>query len=445
VLAERTLNLLVGYTDWWLTGRYLATDDYKAAMGLMSYILWLIPAIFASLAIGATAVVSRHVGAGDYATARRAAEQSLLAGVVLAAVATALFWPAGPWFVGLMELHGAAADHAVSYLTIILPAIPFVMAEEVAAAALRGAGDTVSGLAAKTVVNVVNVLISTALVTGWGGLVPALGWQGLAIGTAAGHAIGGGILLVLLLRGRAGLQVDVRRMRPDFPLIWRLLRIGLPGGADMAAILFCQFIFVRIINALGTMPAAAHGLGVQIEAIAYLPGSAFQVAAATMAGQYLGAHDPRRAVRGTLMALLVGGLLMTAAGALMFAGAAPLISVFTGDLAEPSSQQAVVLLRIVAVSMPFLAGLMILSGALRGAGDTAWPLAVSLVGFVGVRIPLAYYLAWTHIPLPLLGVELPGLGWGVEGAWYAMVLDLAVRCLLVVARFWQGGWKHVKV
>ncbi len=75
---------------------------------------------------------------------------------------------------------------------------------------------------------------------------------------------------------------------------------------------------------------------------------------------------------------------------------------------------------------------MILSGALRGAGDTRWPLAFTLIGFLGVRIPLTWLLA-LH------------LQWGVRGAWYAMAADLLVRCGLVVYRFWQGGWKEIEI
>ena len=89
--------------------------------------------------------------------------------------------------------------------------------------------------------------------------------------------------------------------------------------------------------------------------------------------------------------------------------------------------------------------LVILSGTLRGAGDTRWPLVITLLGFFGVRIPGAIWLGWTEIPLPLLDVTLTGWGLGVEGAWYAMVIDVVLRSLLIVGRFWQGGWRRIVV
>ena len=112
----------------------------------------------------------------------------------------------------------------------------------------------------------------------------------------------------------------------------RLLRIGLPGGCDVLAIITCHLIYVAIINSLGTAAAAAHGLGIQIEALAYLPGSAFHVAAATMAGQYLGAKDPRRATRSVIMACLVGGSIMSTAGLIFYFGGSLLTTFFTGSI-----------------------------------------------------------------------------------------------------------------
>ncbi len=88
---------------------------------------------------------------------------------------------------------------------------------------------------------------------------------------------------------------------------------------------------------------------------------------------------------------------------------------------------------------------MVLSGALRGAGDTRWPLVFTFLGFLGVRIPLAYFLAWDEVPIAWLGVTLNGYGLGVIGAWYAMITDVLVRSLLVLVRFFHGGWKSIRL
>jgi putative MATE family efflux protein len=302
----------------------------------------------------------------------------------------------------------------------------------------------VSGLVIMAVVNLVNVVVSWSLVLGLGPL-PELGWKGIALGTAAGFLVGGTLVMALLLRGRWGLKLQWRRFRPNRKLIRRLLRVGLPGGADMLSIIGCQLWFVSLINRLGTLAVAAHGVALCVESLAFLPGSAFQMAATTMVGQTLGARDPRRASRSAVMALLCGGGLMIMAGVVIFTRAEALAGLFVRSEHSHVADLAVPLLRTVSLAIPALAVTMILSGSLRGAGDTRWPLAFSLVSLLGVRIPLAYWLAQDVVELPLVEITIAGWGLGVVGAWYAMAADLHVRALLVTIRFLHGGWKRVEV
>jgi len=442
VLAEQLLLMLVGFSDTVLTGHYLE-KPHLAAMNLMAYALWMIYGLFSLVAIGATAMVARFVGAGRLGAARRVTNQSLLIGALVAAVVTVLFALSCPRIGSLMQLEESAALLASQYLGYIVPVIPLIMCQTIGIACLRGAGDMVSGLIVMAILNAVNVGISWLLVLG-PGPVPKLGWEGIAIGTMCGHIVGGTLVLLLLCCGRAGLRLHRRWMKPRPDLIRRILWIGLPGGLDTLAIIGCHLWFVAVINQLGDLAAAAHGIAIRIESIAFLSGAAFQVAATTLAGQFLGAEDPRRAGRSVLMALLVGGGMMSAAGAVFFTCAEPLAGLFVRSGQMDVAQQAAPLLRTVAVAMPALALTMILSGALRGAGDTRWPLGINLIGFLAVRIPGAYWLAFEQLILPGPGT-LVGWGLGVVGAWYAMVIDLHLRAVLVGLRFLHGGWKRVKV
>jgi len=453
VLAEESLNLLVGYTDFFLAGRFLPGESPLAAMGLMAYFMWLLPSLFSFIGIGALAVVARMVGAGQRREAAHATRQALLIGIAASLAGVLLIPSLAGVFVRAMGLADDAAQLATRYVWIVTPAIPFIMVEQVGSACLRGAGDTVSGMAARLVVNAVDIVLSAALVTGWS-LFPNAGWDGLAIGSACGHAVGGLIILWRLWQGRGGLRLlDTsganrdhwsRLWTCDGPMIRRILRVGLPGGFDVLSVLTCHLIYVAIINRLGTVAQAAHGLGVQIEAMSYLPGSAFQVAAATLAGQSLGAADQRRAVRGVLLCLAAAVTVMSAAGLVMFFAGESIALVFIGQRTETAILTGQ-LLKIVALSCPALAVLMILGGALRGSGDTSWPLAITFLGLVGIRIPGACLLAWNEVPLPLVDVALPAAGLGVSGAWWAMVADVFFRAMLAAGRFAQGGWQRVRV
>jgi putative MATE family efflux protein len=298
-------------------------------------------------------------------------------------------------------------------------------------ACLRGAGDTRTGLITMILVNVVGASVSWLLMLGFGPI-PALGWRGVAIGTACGHVVGGIVPFARLLWGNVGLRLNWNELRFDFPLIRRLLRIGIPGGADILFIVTCQLVFLSLVNHLGEAAAAAHGLAIRLESLGYLPGVALQVAATTLCGQYLGMGDYRRATRAVATACLAGGGLMTLAGLLMFANANLLVHLFLGSGQQGVAELAAPCLQVISLSMLPLAVLMILTGALRGAGDTRWPFVFSVLGFLGVRMPLAYLFAYVF-------------HWGVVGAWYAMGIDLTFRALLVLWRFLNGGWRQVVV
>lgn len=425
---EQFLGILVVYSDTALAGHYLGEADL-AAMSLLAYIMWLVPSLFAVVAIGATAMTARFAGAGQMRWALRATNQALLLGAGLTAAVMLALAVWGDELIGAMNLSGPAAAKAEIYLAFVIPVLPAIMLTQIGPACLRGAGDTVSGAIAMGLVNVVNIAASWALVLGLAGL-PQLGWEGLAWGTALGHLLGGAVMLWFLVRGRAGLRIQPRFLRYDRELARRLLRIGVPGGGDTLMVVVCHMWFVSIIFQLGATQAAAHGVAVRIESLAYLPGIAFQVAAATMAGQYLGAGDPQRASRGAWTACLVCAGVMSAAGLVFFFAARPLTMVFTGQ--ANVIETSVPLLKIVAVAMPAMAVTTALSGALRGAGDTRWPFAFTMIGLLGVRIPAAYALT-LYFPL------------GIQGAWYAMVADIWIRCPLVLARFLHGGWKRIDV
>ncbi len=444
VLVEQILTTLVGFVDTWLTGHFVPGEAPMAAIGLMAYTLWLLPNMFAAVAIGCTALVSRYVGAGNKPMAGRATNQAFLCGIALAAVVLAITYACGHWFVSVMNLQDEAGQLADSYLRYMIPVIPAMMVERVGIAALRAAGDTMTGFVAMTMVNIANVIVSTALVTGWGPF-PELGWNGLALGTAIGHLVGGLIIFALLCRGWSGLQLSWQWLKPDWPLIGRLLRIGLPGGADVVTILGCHLFFVGIVNGIGTLAAAAHSLAIRIESIAYLPGTAFQVAATTMAGQYLGAGDRHRAMRGVWANCVAGGAVMISMGLLFFFCAGDLTRFFAGSSNQPTARAAAPLLQLAAWAMPSLAATMILSGALRGAGDTRWPFLYTIIGMLGVRIPCALWLASDSLTLPIFGVAVTGLGLGVIGAWYGMVADIGVRSLLMSIRFGRGHWMKIHV
>ena len=446
VLLEQVLGLSVGFTDKWLAGNLLEGAEPLAAVGLVAYCLGFLPGLFAIPAVAATALVSRSVGADDLPGARRAAAQSLLVGASLMAAVLCVVAVCGGHFLQTLGLPSGSTALASRYLAIVLPALPAMMVIHVGVAVLRGAGDLWAGLLAMSVVNLVNAGASFGLAVGAGGL-PRLGWDGLAWGTTAGYCLGAGCVIGLLCRHGRGLRPGRADWLPDGGWLGRILHVGVPAGADALANAACHLAFLSIVNRLGDVAAAAHSVAITIESLAFLPGSAFMVVAATLAGQFLGAEDERRARRSVWQAAMACMALMSAAGLVFLATADGLAAWFVGGGSRQPQLAALTgqLVRIVAFAQPPLALLMVFSGGLRGAGATRLPLAVNFLGMLLVRLPLAVFLASDSVDLPAGMGTIRGLGLAAVGAWYAMAADLTVRGLAMLILFSRKNWSRVRV
>ncbi len=139
------------------------------------------------------------------------------------------------------------------------------------------------------------------------------------------------MILAVLTRGRAGLAASTgRRVRPVWGDVRRILRVSIPAAGESLTNIVCQLWFLAVINRLGSVATAAHGVAIRCEAIAFLTVTAFSVAASTLTGQYLGADRPDLARRSALTAWALGTAVLTALGVVLFAEAGPMFSAFLG-------------------------------------------------------------------------------------------------------------------
>lgn len=434
-VGEQFLNLLVGLVDTFLVGHLASTSAARlgygsaqalAAVGISGYVVWTVTTLFIATAVGATALIARAIGAGHIAEANSVVRQALLLGAMMGLFGTvAIILFAQP----MMVLLGAPPDVlplAVSYLRITSISMLLAALLFVGTALLRGAGDTRTPLYLMGVVNVINMLVAWLLVNGQFGL-PVLGVRGSAWGAAIARSVGGLLVLVILVRGRGFLKLD-RVPRFDRVMLRRLFVVGLPSGGEQLVFQMALMIYAGFITKLGTVAFAAHNTVLNIESISFLPGAGFATAATTLVGQSLGASDAGRAHRSGNEAFFQGAIFMTVMGLLFIAVPHWLLSLMVSDPEVIAA--GVTPLRIVGVIQPMLAANFVFSGALRGAGDTRFPLWIKLFSPWFLRLPLAWFL------IPWLGLT---------GAWIALSSDLAAQGLLAWWRFRGGRWKHIRI
>lgn len=432
VIAENVLHIFVGFNDTHLAG-YLKSEPAAAtaAIGAVTYVLWLMGLIAAAFGVGSTAIIARAAGARHRSLANSVCGQSIgaaaLAGTVMAVLIYALAKPLSD----VTGLSGAAYAFTLYYVRILSLCLPFLLVMLTANACLRGAGDTVTPAVAMIVVDVVNMLLSFALTRGWWGL-PAMGFRGIAIGTVVAYVVGGVLQVAVLLHGRKMLRLHLHRLRPHWLTLKRVLRIGLPGGMEGVITWGAQFEIIRIINRLDAtnVLASAHIISVRVEALSYMLGMGIATAAATMVGQSLGMKDPARARRSAYLAYAAGAAIMGFMGVIFIFLGRTLASFFTAD--PHTAALAGHCLFVTAFAQLGFAASLIFSGALRGAGDTLAVMIVNLASTLGLR--LIGVLVVTSI-----------FHGGLVAIWYILAIELTIRGLLMYLRFLHGGWRHVNV
>lgn len=425
--GEQMLSMLVGIVDTFLVGHL--SKAALAGVGLANQWVMMTYTLFGAIGTGSTALIARSTGAGDMPTANRAMRQSIFIGALIGVAAGALAFFFARDLVALMGAEPEALELGTLYLRIASLVFPFSTVMFIGNASLRGAGDTRTPLIVMLVVNTLNSVVAAILVNGFFGL-PALGVAGSAIGAVSGRLVGGVLVVGLLMKGRSGLRLSLRRFRLDPEIIQRVLRVGLPGGVEQLVFRIGMMGFSRIIASLGTTAYAAHQVAINAESLSFMPGFGFAVAATTLVGQGLGAQAPEEAERRGYTAYRIGGGLMTLMGLCFVAFAPWFIAFFTNDPDVIATGAGP--LRLVGIAQPFLAAAMIFAGALRGAGDTRTPMLITTLGVWGIRLPLAYL--FTEV-----------LNWGLTGAWLAMISDLTTRGILNFFRFRSGKWKEIKV
>lgn len=435
VLGEQALLMLVGLVDTFLAGT--VGKEATAAIGLASQVGWLAGLLFNFIAAGATALVARHVGMGLRGRANHFSNQALAAAVIMGILECALIVLAAPLLPRMLGWGPEPARIVVQYLRIDAAGYVLASLTVIAAACWRGGGDTRTPLYVMTAVNAVNIVVSAALRFGWGPI-PSIGVAGIATGTLAARVAGGLIVIGLLLRGRSGIRFQLSELRFQADSMKRILNIGIPAGLDGAFLWLGQFGFLMIISQLAkgeeqAATVAAHFVGIRVESLSYLPAFAWATAAATLVGQYLGAGDRPRARKSGHLAAVQSAALCMFMGIIYFAFAPQIYALFNSseDLGRVA-RIGVPAMRALAFFQLPLALMIVYTNALRGAGDTRFPLLFTLLGTLTIRLPLGY----------LFGVVLQG---GLVGAWMGMFADMTVRAILSTARFLGGRWEHLKI
>lgn len=431
IMAQVT-SVMMQYIDASMVGSLGA--GASASIGLVSSSTWLFGGLTGAVAAGFLIQTAHRIGAGKIKEARGIMRQSFLA----ALIASLFFVVCGlmvcnrlpAWLGASQEIQRDAAQ----YFLVFILSLPAIQLNRLAGGMLQCSGDMRTPGCLNILMCVLDVVFNSLLIfpsrtISFASLtifIPGAGFHvmGAALGTAFAELVTAILMASFLcFRSHVFKLKCGESWRLKRKCVYRAARLAVPIAMENVMMCGAMIGTTRIVAPLGTVAIAANSFAITAESLCYMPGYGIADAAATLVGQSLGAGKFRLVRSLSRLSAGMGIAVMTVTGAAMFLAAPAMMMLLTP---EPAVQElGIRILRIEAFAEPMYAASIVISGVLRGAGDT---LASSLMNFFSiwfVRLPLAFFLAKT---------------WGLTGVWVAMCLELCFRGVIFLIRLYRERW-----
>ena len=427
-MLEQLMQTAVQYIDTAMVGS-LGTQA-TAAVGATTTINWLLGSSVSALSIGFLAFVSQACGSGDREKAVKASSQAVLTTLVVGLVFTVLTLGLSSYVPVWMQVEENIRVLSGQYFFILYTPMLFRVASIIFGTLLRAVGDTRTPMRVGAWMNIINIVLNFLLIyptKSWFGVTIPGAWLGV-IGAAVASAVAfayGGIAITVSLWHHNLISPKGQQLAADWSILKPCLRVALPNALQRFGTSLGYVAFAAMINSLGDVATAAHTIANTVESAFYIPGYGMQTAAATLAGNALGARDDKKIKDLGRMILLIEVFLMILSGGALFVFAPNMMCLFSRDT-EVILLGSIVL-RMVALSEPFYGVSIIIEGMLQGIGKTMMPFVCNIIGMWGVRI-LGSFLC-TQL-----------MGQGLVSAWGCMIAHNMLLFCLFAAYYRSGKW-----
>lgn len=423
-----------GIVDHILVGN-LVGYKANAAIGISFQIFLVVIVFISSLFTGMSVLVARFAGAHNEEKVNNTVYQAFLTAAFLAVgVMAPVGYFAAPYLLDFVSPDAGVKAEALPFLRITFVFSFGLMIYFMTSGALRSAGDAKTPMILGIVMTVLNLLLNIAFISGFGPI-PAFGTAGSAIGTSI--ATGSVGLYAIYKMWSGGWVVGFPRGQswaPNWNIIRSLFKFGLPAGFQGIAMNVGGVFMLAFIGSLAQSAAAQAAFSVaytQLFSLITWTSVGLMGAAASVAGQNLGAGQPDRANQAVHTAARFGMIGAGFIGLFFFFFPAQLLAIF--GMTEPGVVEiGVQLLRVLSISGIFISVALTYTGGLQGTGDTKSPLYISIISQLILPLTICYVIQQT------IGLEPIYI-------WLAILAGHFTRCVLSVVRFSQGRWRNIAV
>ena len=433
IVLANILHTAYQTTDTFWVGR-LGPEAVAAVA--MSFPIWfLLLALGDGLTIAGTVLVAQYKGKKDPEKINYIAAQTFLMTFIVSIVLTVIGYFLAPKALALINMSPDVLLLATSYLRTVILGTVFLFAFFVFQSLMRGIGKPVIPMFIVLSTVILNLFLDPILINGWGAI-PAFGISGAAIATVITEGIATIIGLTVLFNGKYGITLRRQDFKPDFSLIKKLFKLGMPVSIEQSTRAFGMTVMAYLVAGFGTITTAAYGIGGRVWALAIIPAFGFSMATSTLVGQKMGAKKIEEAAKVSKIGTITIFCILSLGGGLIFIIAPQLARLFVPNSPEVVAS-AVLFIRIMSLSFGFTGVQITLSGTLRGAGSTVPPMILSIISLWLFRIPIAHFLSqftslgemgvWISIPIAsVLGMIITYL-WYRKGYWKKKRLTEEIR------------------
>lgn len=427
-IGEMSLNTLLGVADTVMISRMVG-EDALAAVGFANQIIFTLIFVFSSFNTGATSMIARSYGEKDFKKLNKIAGQTVTINLMIGAIITVLAIVFAKNIFGIYSMSSIVRAFTLDYFYVVVIGMIFMFMSFSYAAILRGAGDTITPLIITGIANILNIIGNYVLIRGVGPF-PEMGIAGAALSTTLSRVLASILYTSVLFIKKRKVHLKLRNLRITKTILKPLWRISYPGAAEQALMQGAFIVVGVIVSQLDTSREAAFRILINLESISFMPAVGLSIAAATLVGKALGEKDKDKAAQTGYTASAVGILWGIIMGCVFLLWPELLVSGFTEK--KHIIAICVSVMFALGINQPLLNFMIVMSGALRGAGDTAGVMIITLA-----RLWLIF------IPFSMIFVLL--MDFGLVGVWYAEIASFLVFSIVIFLRFHNKKWTKIKI